>query len=53
MSRPFFVEYTFYAENHGGVLKTVPAKKDFTLDLSAIESEITEKDKGGAYKLAQ
>ncbi len=43
VSRPFFVEYTFYAENHGGVLKTVPAKKDFTLDLSAIEAEITKK----------
>lgn len=43
VSRPFFVEYTFYAENHGGVLKTVPVKKDFTLDLGAIESGITEK----------
>ncbi len=41
--RPFFVEYTFYADNHGGVLKTVPAKEDFTLDLAAIEDAINEK----------
>jgi len=43
VTRPFFVEYTFYADNHGGVLKTVPANKDFTLDLSAIEKAINEK----------
>lgn len=43
VSRPFFVEYTFYAENHGGVLKTVPTQKDFTLDIDAVEAAITEK----------
>ncbi len=43
VSRPFFVEYTFYAENHGGVLKTVPTLQDFTLDIDAIESAITKK----------
>ncbi len=43
--RPFFVEYTFYAENHGGVLKTVPTCKDFSLDIDAIEAAITEKTK--------
>ncbi len=41
--RPFFVEYTFYADNHGGVLKTVPAKEDFTLDLAAIDQAINDK----------
>ena len=41
--RPFFVEYTFYADNHGGVLKTVPVKKDFTLDIDAIENAINDK----------
>ena len=41
--RPFFVEYTFYAENHGGVLKTAPTHDDFTLDLEAIEAAISEK----------
>ena len=35
VSSPFFVEYTFYAQNHGAELKTVPAKEDFSLDLDA------------------
>ncbi|RTZ96818.1 MAG: pyridoxal phosphate-dependent aminotransferase [Deltaproteobacteria bacterium] len=42
---PFFVEYRFYVDNHGGVLKTVPTHDDFTLDLSAIEAAITAKTK--------
>lgn len=42
---PYFVEYNFYVENHGGVLKTVPTNDDFTLDLGAIESAITDKTK--------
>ena len=42
---PFFVEYGFYADNHGGVLKTVPTHDDFTLDLAAIEAAVTEKTK--------
>ena len=42
---PFFVEYGFYADNHGGVLKTVPTRDDFTLDLSAIEAAVSEKTK--------
>lgn len=38
---PYFVEYGFYAQNHGGVLKPVPAKKeDFSLDLAALEQAI-------------
>ncbi|HKK89940.1 MAG TPA: pyridoxal phosphate-dependent aminotransferase [Desulfobacteraceae bacterium] len=45
VTRPFFVEYTFYAENHGGVLKTVPAREDFSLDLDALERAVTEKTK--------
>jgi aspartate aminotransferase len=40
---PFFVEYGFYVDNHGGVLKTVPCMPDFTLDLDAIEGALTEK----------
>lgn len=43
VSRPFFVEYSFYADNHGGVLKTVPSKADFTLDLNEIEKAINPK----------
>ncbi|RLC14312.1 MAG: pyridoxal phosphate-dependent aminotransferase [Deltaproteobacteria bacterium] len=40
---PYFVEYGFYADNHGGILKTVPTNPDFTLDIGAIASEITGK----------
>ena len=42
---PCFVEYKFYADNHGGVLKTVQTTADFELDLDAIEAAITEKTK--------
>jgi len=42
---PYFVEYGFYADNHGGTLKTVPTHPDFTLDLDAIEKAITNKTK--------
>ena len=42
---PYFVEYGFYADNHGGVLKTVPTKSDFTLDLQAIQGAITPRTK--------
>jgi len=38
---PFFVEYGFYADNHGGKLVTVPSNPDFTLDIQAISSAIT------------
>lgn len=38
---PCFVEYGFYAENHGGSLKTVSSKPDFTLDVDAISAAIT------------
>ena len=38
---PYFVEYNFYADNHGGVLKAVPTKADFTLDLDALAAAIT------------
>lgn len=42
---PYFVEYGFYAENHGGVLKTVRTTADFSLDMDAISSAITQKTK--------
>ena len=42
---PCFVEYRFYADNHGGVLKMVGTRPDFTLDLDAIAGAITEKTK--------
>jgi aspartate aminotransferase len=40
---PYFVEYGFYVDNHGGVLKTVPSTADFNLDLEAIKAAITPK----------
>ncbi|MCJ7539258.1 MAG: pyridoxal phosphate-dependent aminotransferase [Desulfobacterales bacterium] len=42
---PYFVEYQFYADNHGGILKTVSTKPDFSLDINAIHAAITEKTK--------
>ncbi len=42
---PYFVEYGFYADNHGGVLKPVPVRPDFTLDLERMEREIGSKTK--------
>ena len=42
---PCFVEYRFYADNHGGVLKMVGTRPDFTLDLEAISAAITDKTK--------
>lgn len=42
---PYFVEYGFYIDNHGGVSKTVATDDEFNLDLSAIEAAITDKTK--------
>ena len=42
---PCFVEYKFYADNHGGVLKTVATNPDFELDPDAVAAAITEKTK--------
>ena len=38
---PYFVEYGFYAENYGGVLKSVPCREDFSLDIAAMDAAIT------------
>ncbi|MCK4839308.1 MAG: pyridoxal phosphate-dependent aminotransferase [Desulfobulbaceae bacterium] len=42
---PFFVEYNFYIDNHGGVAKIVNTAADFSLDLKAIEAALTERTK--------
>ena len=42
---PCFVEYKFYADNHGGTLKTVATKPDFQLDLEALSEAINPKTK--------
>ena len=40
-SNPGFVEYDFYADNHGGVCVRVPTQANFDLDLDAIARGIT------------
>ena len=38
---PYFVEYDFYVDNHGGVPVHVPTDERFQLDLGAIERALT------------
>jgi aspartate aminotransferase len=42
---PFFVEYNFYIDNHGGVAKIVNTAADFSLDLAGIEAALSPKTK--------
>ncbi len=42
---PYFVEYGFIADNHGGALKPVPTLADFALDVGAIEAAMGPKTK--------
>ncbi|MCX8110213.1 MAG: pyridoxal phosphate-dependent aminotransferase [Syntrophorhabdaceae bacterium] len=42
---PYFVEFKFYIENHGGVMRLVETKEDFHLDLENIKNAINEKTK--------
>ena len=42
---PYFVEYVYYVDNHGGVAVTVPTTPDFLPDPAAIEQAITAKTK--------
>ena len=43
--RPYFVEYGFMADNHGGVLKAVSTRADFSLDVAAMEAAMGPKTK--------
>ncbi|MGN0737744.1 pyridoxal phosphate-dependent aminotransferase [Treponema porcinum] len=40
---PYFAEYGHYCANHGGTLRPVPTKNDFSLDIDAIKAALTEK----------
>ncbi|MCX5799494.1 MAG: pyridoxal phosphate-dependent aminotransferase [Proteobacteria bacterium] len=42
---PFFVEFKFYIENHGGIMKLVDTKEDFHLDIENIGKAISNKTK--------
>ena len=43
VSAPFFPEYAHYAANHGGVLRIVGARDDFSLDARAIAAALSPK----------
>ena len=40
---PYFVEYFFYADNHGGTCKVVPPDENFLPDMDALEETIGER----------
>jgi aspartate aminotransferase len=42
---PYFVEYGFIADNHGGFLKSVPSLPDFSLDVGALEAAMGPRTK--------
>jgi len=42
---PYFVEYLFYVDNHGGRAVPVPTRDDFSLDLDALEKALTPETK--------
>jgi aspartate aminotransferase len=42
---PYFVEYHFYVDYHGGVAKVVPTDAHFDLDLAALEAALTPRSK--------
>ena len=43
---PFFVEYHFYADNHGATCTVVPPDENFLPDLAAFKKSINEKTRG-------
>jgi aspartate aminotransferase len=43
--KPFFVEYPFYIENFGGIIKYAVTKNDFSLDITSIAGAISNKTK--------
>ena len=42
---PFFMEYTPYVENYGGVVRQVKTRDDFSLNVAAMEAAVNEKTK--------
>lgn len=42
---PYFMEYRFYVDNHGGVIKEVRTQANFQPDLEALEAAITPRTK--------
>ncbi|MFW8601372.1 pyridoxal phosphate-dependent aminotransferase [Desulfobacterota bacterium M19] len=42
---PFFVEYKFYIDNHGGVSRVIKTADDFDLDCDAVIAAVNERTK--------
>jgi len=42
---PYFVEYMFYADNHGGKAVPVDTRDDFSIDLESFRAAVTSKTK--------
>lgn len=42
---PYFVEYLFYVDNHGGVVVKVPTGPEFDIDVAAVSKAITARTK--------
>jgi aspartate aminotransferase len=42
---PYFVEYLFYADNHGGKAVAVKTHDDFSLDMDVLKDALSEKTK--------
>ena len=42
---PYFVEYLFYADNHGGKVVSVKTHDDFTLNFDGLKNALNEKTK--------
>ena len=42
---PYFVEYLFYADNHGGKVVAVKTNDDFTLNFDGLKNALNEKTK--------
>jgi aspartate aminotransferase len=42
---PYFVEYMFYVDNHGGKIVVVQTNDDFSINVSKLEAAITDKTK--------
>ena len=43
---PFFVEYHFYADNHGGSCRVVPPDENFLPDMDEFQDAVTHKTRG-------
>ena len=42
---PYFVEYLFYVDNHGGKAVSIKTNKDFSLDFVSLNKALNEKTK--------